>query len=251
MSGIQQSFGFWSSGSSGQPTWISSLGSTVDAGASSLSTNFSKSAIDSSGNFYQIGYFGNNETGTADADIIMVKYNKSGIILWKRIITSISAAIKFDRGWGITVDSFGYIYICGTQATAQYTYSSTAWVAKYDSNGTYVWSKSSSSFYSNIALGFNDITTTASGDSFAVGFSSGLGSIWKLSYTGEIQWTTSIFSPLSDGNNYPTPLNKCTIDIDGNLCVVGYTTLSNGIQNLILVKVNGTTGAVIWQLRIL
>lgn len=254
MSGIQQSFGFWSSGSSGQPTWISSLGSTVDAGSLSQSTNFLASAIDSSGNFYQAGYFGAlTPTVGGNTDFIMVKYNKSGTILWKRIITGVAAAPRFEQLNGIAVDSDGRIYISGYQKTGAFDMPNTAVVAGYDSNGTYLWSKSFSS-YTTINVGFYGICISGA-YVIVVGNSNNLGAIWKLDSAGNVLQTISLYSNyIFDGGT--TKLYKPTIDINGNLYVVGNTLWGDPFQgqtqinNLLLVKLNSTTGAVIWSRRL-
>ena len=82
-------------------------------------------AVDSSGtNVYIVG-FGKNATD--NDDIVIVKYNSSGIIQWQRTLAS--AGTDNDRGYGIAVDS-NYVYITG------YT-GAKSLIAKLPNDGSY------------------------------------------------------------------------------------------------------------------
>ena len=91
--------------SGGTNQWIKSFGTPFDDYSNGI-------AVDSSGDIYISGYTKgdfDNDSITANPDIILLKYNSSGTKLWhKQIGTSFD-----DRGNGIAIDSSNNIYITG------------------------------------------------------------------------------------------------------------------------------------------
>jgi hypothetical protein len=85
--------------------------------------------IDSSNNIYVCGAIGGSPLYG-----IVVKYNSSGILQWKRRLGS---TVAFPRLSGITVDSLGNIYTVGVGQSYNLAY-----VIKYNNNGVIQWQRS-------------------------------------------------------------------------------------------------------------
>ena len=85
--------------------------------------------VDSSGNVYVTGHTGSQ--GAGGNDILITKYNTSGVIQWQRTFGGASG----DVGTGITVDSSGNVYVTGyTGSQGDGTYD--ILIAKLPSNGS-------------------------------------------------------------------------------------------------------------------
>ena len=96
-------------------------------------------AVDSSNNVYVTGFtLGglDNNTSSGGTDLILVKYNSSGVKQWTQQLGSSSSQIQ---GQGVTVDSSNYIYITGnTRGGLDNNTSSGAFdmfLVKYNSEG--------------------------------------------------------------------------------------------------------------------
>jgi len=91
--------------SSGTKQWTKQLGTSSWDWGSGVTT-------DSSGNIYVTGFtYGDldGNTSSGNQDIFLVKYNSSGTKQWtKQLGTS-----SLDRGFGVTTDSSGNIYVTG------------------------------------------------------------------------------------------------------------------------------------------
>ena len=91
--------------SSGTKQWTKQLGTPSDDYGGGVTT-------DSSGYIYVTGYtFGelDGNTNSGDYDIFLVKYNSSGTKQWTKQLGS----SYMDRGYGVTTDSSGNIYMTG------------------------------------------------------------------------------------------------------------------------------------------
>jgi uncharacterized delta-60 repeat protein len=85
--------------SSGTLQWQRTLG-TVDDVAKGLAV-----VTDSSGGVYVVGETENDDTN--DENILVAKYNASGVLQWQRQID----AGSYDRGIGVTLDSFDNVLV--------------------------------------------------------------------------------------------------------------------------------------------
>ena len=134
--GLEDKISSWSSTSSGVKQWTKQLGtSTTDYGNDITS--------DSSGNVYVTGsiYGGlNGNTNAGASDLFVVKYNSSGVKQWtKQLGTSAD-----DRGYNITSDSGGNVYVTGwTKGDLDGTNvgGEDLFVVKYNSSGVNQWTK--------------------------------------------------------------------------------------------------------------
>jgi len=173
--------------SSGTALWAKS----VTAGYAY--SEFNSVAVDSSGNVYAAGYQGGTGSftygpgvsvaGSYDGvNVVLVKYDSSGVALWARSVTA-----GTDTSWfnSVAVDSSGNVYAAGYQGgTGSFTYgagvsvagsgSSNVVLVKYNSSGTALWAKS-------VTAGtnwskFNSVAVDSSGNVYAAGYQSGTGS---------------------------------------------------------------------------
>lgn len=118
--------------SSGTIVWQRTLG---DPSTYEELANYSNSvAVDSSDNVYILAMVNGSATFSGTYDIIVAKYNSSGVIQWQRFF----GGADTEEPAGISVDNSGYIYITG------YTKSTTAdpasrqdgFIAKLPDDGT-------------------------------------------------------------------------------------------------------------------
>jgi hypothetical protein len=91
-------------------------------------------AVDSSANVYVVGL--TNNWGAGDFDLLLVKYDSSGVQQWNRTWGGSNEEI----GWGVAVDSSDNVYVSG------WTYSFGAGnmdmvLVKYDSSGVQQWNR--------------------------------------------------------------------------------------------------------------
>lgn len=139
-------------------------------------------AVDTSGNVYVTGLFiGTVSFGslsitsiTNDYDVFVAKYDANGNALW---VNKVGGG-AWDVGNGITLDKQGNCLITGAYRNTG-TFGSTTitsagnydvFVAKYDSNGTFIWAKGVGGTGDDRAQA---ITTDATGNSYITGFFNG------------------------------------------------------------------------------
>jgi len=92
-------------------------------------------AVDSSSNVYVVGDV--ESAGAGGNDILLVKYNDSGVVQWKRAIGGTNS----DRGTGVAVDSSGNVYICGQGASGGPYFNDYIIIAKFNSSGSLQWER--------------------------------------------------------------------------------------------------------------
>jgi hypothetical protein len=86
-------------------------------------------SVDASGNVYIVGFV-NSPGGAGSTDVLIAKYNTSGVLQWQRSLGGGSA----DVGNGISVDSSGNVYITG-RTNSQGAGSYDVLVTKLPANG--------------------------------------------------------------------------------------------------------------------
>ena len=207
--------------SGGTNQWIKSFGTPFDDYSNGI-------AVDSSGNIYISGYTKgdfDNDSITANPDIILLKYNSSGTKLWhKQIGTSFD-----DRGNGIAIDSSNNIYITGYSKgdldNKTNSGRSDAFLMKFDSGGSKQWTKLIGTSSDDIA---NDIIIDSSNNIYITGYSNGhfdnhtnTGNsdifISKYNSTGNKQWSKLFGSNLDDVGN------ELALDSLSNIYITGYS----------------------------
>ena len=136
----------------GNYLWARSIGST----AGDIGNNITTDAL---GNVYITGYFSDtsdfdpgpdtsNLASVGQNDIFFAKYDSSGNYVWAR---SIGSNYLEEEGYSIVIDSLGNVYLTGTfRDTADFDPGvdtanlisagfTDIFIAKYDSNGNYLW----------------------------------------------------------------------------------------------------------------
>jgi hypothetical protein len=136
-------------------------------------------SADASGNVFVTGWFKSPSItfgsttliNTGDCNIFIAKYDSLGNVIWAK-----SVAGKFDRGFSLSADPSGNIFLSGTimgkvstfdTITLPNGYASNFFIAKYDANGNALWAKS---------VGVEDesyceaVSSDAKGNVFVTGF---------------------------------------------------------------------------------
>jgi len=169
--------------SSGDTQWAQT---TVTA---SNKSRFQDISVDADGNAYIVGYiytnptyrFSNSITVSGNCSFsdnaLLIKYDTAGNAQWAKSTTTAPHSSQFS---GVSVDSNGNIYTTGyIKENGTYNFGGTASVAgsyslnkntvvvKYDSSGTGVWAKSTTT--ASAASTFIDISMSTAGDAYVVG----------------------------------------------------------------------------------
>ena len=124
---------------------------------------------DSSDNVIVTGNANIDISGAQSRGVLIVKYNSSGVVQWKRTLNQ-ERSSKNEYGYGIAVDSSDNIYVCGEAANTSYG-STDCLIAKYDSSGNIQWQKLLGDQYSTSEERFRGITVDSSDNIYAIGHS--------------------------------------------------------------------------------
>ena len=194
--------------------------------------------IDNSGNIYVAG----STTGLlSDKDMIIIKYNNSGVQQWAKIYSS--PGIFPDEAYAITLDASGDPIISG------YSYlegsGNVMTIIKYDvyGNQTLFTTGSGASGSTDVAYA---ITVDAGDNMYVTGYEKAFLDATtnnksivtvKFSPAGVRQWSKTI-TGAGNGDNEPSSM---ATDQNGNTYVTGYVTAVNGDKDYVTVKydVNG------------
>uniref|UniRef100_B8HS32 Hemolysin-type calcium-binding region n=1 Tax=Cyanothece sp. (strain PCC 7425 / ATCC 29141) TaxID=395961 RepID=B8HS32_CYAP4 len=133
--------------SGGNLLWRRQLGTSADDAAYEVTS-------DPYGLVYITGKTNGNLNGTnqGDSDAFVAKYNSGGTLLWARQL----GTAAYDSANGVVADKYGLIYMTGSTTGAlsginKGTYD--AFVAKYNSAGTLLWTKQLGTSAIDIAYG--------------------------------------------------------------------------------------------------
>jgi len=141
-------------------------------------------AIDRFDNIYITGYFGDTisfgaevlKGGLSSANVFVVKYSKSGNVLWAK--SAIATSMGYAQSNSIAVDIVGNVFITGTFAdTVLFDVNSLitkcsqdVFIAKYDSLGNVLWvEKANGNTTATVGVGCS-ISVDMSGDSYVTGY---------------------------------------------------------------------------------
>ncbi len=235
--------------STGKEIWTRQFGSTKDDFVNGVK-------LDSSGNVIVAGYTRDVLTGQTSAgnnDAFVRKYDGAGTLVWTRQFGSSS----FDSANALAVDSSGDIFVVGAANAALPSQASAggndAFVRKYDSAGTELWTKQFGSSGEDVAI---DVAVDSSGGVIVTGYA--IGALPTQSYAGSNDvfvrkydsggnelWTSEFGSAASD------IVTAATVDTAGNVLITGYTAgalsgqASSGKEDAFVRKYD-STGSALW-----
>ena len=142
----------------------------VSANPTTGTTTAQASAIDANGNIYVLGNatgdFG-SQINQGTQDVYLTKYDSAGNVQWTQMVGSAGSA----SGYGLALDASGNAYVTGS-TTADLTQTAIAdgnsdsFVAKYDKNGTPVWTQQLQTLNANQA---NTVSVDSSGNVYIGG----------------------------------------------------------------------------------
>ncbi|KKM74683.1 hypothetical protein LCGC14_1397870 [marine sediment metagenome] len=184
-------------------------------------------AVDSSDNVYLAGETGS--FGAGSYDMVLVKYDSSGVQQWYRIW----GGIDYDFGRGVAVDSSDNVYLAG------YTHSfgagsSDMVLVKYDSSGLQQWNRtwggSGHEEAHGVAVDSSDNVYLA-GENNTYGAGHGDMALVKHDSSGVQQWNRIW------GGSGPDYGYGVVVDSSDNVYLAGYThSFGAGSSDMVLVK---------------
>jgi hypothetical protein len=251
--------------------WAKSAGGTdVDYGRSVTT--------DASGNVYVMGYFYSptitfgtttltNAGTTGYSDMFIAKYDAAGNVLWAKSAVGIDS----DRGYSVTTDASGNVYVTGSFDSPTITFGTTTltnagytdiFIAKYDAAGNVLWAKSEGG--TSYDEGYS-VATDASGNVYVTGYfiSSITFGTTTLSNAGEEDMFIAKYDAAgtvlwakSEGGTSNDYFRSVSTDASGNVYVTGYfysptitfgtTTLTNAGGFDIFIAKYDAAGNVLW-----
>jgi uncharacterized delta-60 repeat protein len=242
--------------SSGVRQWITQLGSVTMGAASSGNDSFSNLSLDSSSNIYAVGTTDSNlaETNAGSNDIIIVKFDSSGIKQWIKQLgkeTLGTYIVSNDTALSIQIDASNNLYIGGyTNGILGETPGGNydAYVAKFNSSGVKQWISQMGSVTMGYGFSGSDIISSIDVDSqgnLIVGGSTtssisepnGGGSgkdifVAKFNPNGVKLWFTQLgYSTIGLGAAGSDNFVALKIDSSGNIIVGGNTSGALGETN--------------------
>jgi len=227
--------------------WAKSAGGSIDDRGQSITT-------DVAGNTYITGSFtsptitfgSTTLTNTGSSDILIVKYDPNGNVLWAKS----AGGQSDDISRSITTDASGNIYITGYFCSSALVFGNITlvtggraiFIAKFDTNGNVLWAKSAGGSYD---CG-NSIATDISGNVYITGDftdqitfgnitlnDSGDGDIFIAKYDseGNVIWAKSA------GGGCIEYSDCITIDASGNIYITGcYSSRTITFGNITLIN---------------
>ncbi len=192
-----------------------------------------KVTIDSSDNVYLTGH--TNSSGAGMYDIVMVKYDSSGVQQWNRTW----GGNMDDYGFGIVVDSLDNVYLSGyTNSLGAGSFDTV--LVKYDSSGVQQWNRTWGGIMDDFGYG---VAVDSSDNVYLTGYtnSSGAGMydmiMVKYDGSGELQWDTTW------GGNNSDKASGIAVDSLDNIYLAGFThSFGEGATDMALVKFGRAEG---------
>lgn len=188
-------------------------------------------AVDSSDNVFIGG--ATESFGAGGADIVLLKYDNSGIFQWQRIW----GGNHYDSGNDIAVDSLDNIYLVGT--TNSYTAGgSDVILIKYDNSGVLQWNVTWGGSEDDEGLGItidslNNVYITGDTDTYSNKL------LAKYDSSGVLQWSKTNSELAGIGK-------ELALDSLGNIYLVGETYYGEGLTDVLLEKYN-SAGVIQWN----
>lgn len=221
--------------SSGELEWQKRLGGTIG------DDQFYKVITDNAGNIYCVG--NTLSDGAGQNDILVAKYNSSGVLQWDKII----GGTANDYGRGIAIDSSGNIIVLG------YTYSYGVGngdfiLCKINSSGVVQWTRTIGGSSNELSIGSIDIDSSDSIYIHGYTASAGAGGVdmylAKFTSSGTVSWQRTL------GGTGADRAYEVKVDDSDNVYVAAVTYSEGaGSADALLVKYN-SSGTLQWQRRL-
>ena len=165
-------------------------------------------AVDSDGYIYVTGYSQQDHMGFLNSDIVTMKYNSKGDMVWGTPRFYNGPANLWENAFAIVVDPVTKnVYVTGSSRNDAAATSHDIITVMYDSDGTEKWARR----YSGPVNGNNKGTSLAldaEGSVYVAGWSQGTGSIdyatIKYDVAGNERWVARYDGP-AGGNDQPAP----------------------------------------------
>lgn len=207
-------------------------------GPESMSDVYDVVTLDNAGNVIVGGYSGNAAEGN---DVFLRKLSSDGDTLWSRSRSGPNGGT--DLIWDVAVSSMGHIYAGGYE-DGPVGEARNAWVAKFDTDGNELWSRS---FNGADSLGdyINGVTVIGEDDVVVCGYEESTEYPWhsivrRYDSLGMIVWTDRYDGETSEGAH----CFGIMTDGDGNLATTGGEIVS-GVR-AVVVRKYGPNGTPLW-----
>ena len=194
-------------------------------------------AIDSSDNIILCGF--TNSDGAGGTDVLIAKYNSSGVLQWDRTLGGSGR----DQAYSVCVDSADNIIVVGL-TDSDGAGSNDLLIAKYNSSGTLQWNRTLGGASTDAG---NAVAIDSADNIIAVGYtySDGAGDadflIAKYNSSGVLQWDRTLGGASTDTGE------AVAIDSLDNIIVCGHTYPgATGIGDFIIAKYN-SSGTLQWD----
>ncbi len=220
-------------------------------------------SADNNGNSYvagatTVGISGQTQTG--NLDYFLAKYDESGVLIWSR---QVGGSIGTTSGQGVHSDTAGNVYITGytSRGISGQTQNGIRdyFVAKYNQDGTLVWSRQVGSS-GGLTAGYGVITDTDNNIYITGSTNRGISGqtlngvqdyfIAKYNESGTLIWSRQVGS--SGGTTFGLGIS---IDTSGSPYITGYTNrgisgqTQNGNQDYFIAKYS-ESGTLIWSRQV-
>lgn len=182
-------------------------------------------AVDSADNIIAVGMIG--FYGVANGDLCIIKYNTNGEVVWSRSLGTSGQ----DRANGVAIDSSDNIIVCGRGNGT--TSTDVMLLAKYDSSGTLLWSRtlsqaSTERFYA-VAVDSSDNIVAVGGTSSTLN-----GIIAKYDTNGNLTWQKLLVGSSTE------EFTCVDIDSSNNIYVGGYSSSLGTNYSFFIAKYNSS-----------
>lgn len=238
--------GYQSTASTGLDAWLRSYNlqgaevwtETYD-GPASVTDVFHAASFDAVGNLVVGGYHGVAGEG---ADVLLRKYTPDGDVLWTRTYTGANA--NNDVVSDVATSAAGHIYVAGYE-TGPAGEGHNAWLAKYDTDGNVIWTRS----YNGAASlddYFSGVEVVGDDDVVVCGYEGAVEYPWhafvrRYDSLGMIAWTDEHAGKAGEGAH----CFGIAADSEGNLVATGGELVA-GIRGVLLRKYD-PDGGVWWS----
>lgn len=200
-------------------------------------------AIDTSGNVYVAGFTATSRTGL---DVLVLKYNTSGTLLWRQTYNGF--ANRDDVARVLRVDNTGSVYITGYSQGNGVGQNFDVLTLKYNTNGTLLWAQRYGGAGNDEGFG---LVLDSSNNVYVTGYSFGNTStdndliVLKYTQAGLALWAQR-YNGTGSRQDYGWGI---VVDSNGNAYVTGSTFSSNAAGFDLLIVKYSTNGAYQWDRR--